>query len=336
MMPRFASIQVMRAVAALAVLLFHQNLLPIGYAGVDIFFVISGFIMGSIGERERPADFIGRRLIRIVPLYWAVTFGMCLLSFVPDLFSTFSFDAPSLLKSLLFIPYALPSGEIWPLVVPGWTLNYEMLFYLVFWLALLAQRPLTVTVMLLGSLVLAGRIAHADEAIWRSWTDPLLLEFLGGLILSRLTWLRGRAVGGGLLMLGAIGFGIAADIGGDPGAWRPLILGLPAFAMVSGALALERARAWPRLRPMELIGDWSYSLYLLHGLALRAVDKSLVMHPWAAVPLGILSSLGLAYLSYRFFERPVARFLRQLLPPWQLPARGEAREDGIRGREIGA
>ena len=330
-MPRFTSIQVMRALAALAVLLFHQKLLPIGYAGVDIFFVISGFIMGSIGEREAPGDFIGRRLIRIVPLYWAVTFGMCLLSFVPGLFATFGFDAPSLIKSLLFIPYAQANGEIWPLVVPGWTLNYEMLFYLVFCLALLAQRPLAVTLLLLGSLILAGRIVSADNAIWRSWTDPLLLEFLAGLVLSRLAWMRGRILGGSLLALGAVGFGIAAYIGGDTGVWRPLALGLPAFALVSGGLALERSGVWPKLRPLELVGDWSYSLYLLHGLALKAVEKPLGAHPWLAVPLGIAASIALAYVSYRFFEKPVARFLRELF----LYRRKHAVADGIAGREIG-
>jgi exopolysaccharide production protein ExoZ len=331
-MTRVASIQVMRALAALAVLLFHLKLLPIGYAGVDIFFVISGFIMGSIGEREPPGDFIGRRLIRIVPLYWAVTFGMCLLSFVPGLFATFSFDASALIKSLLFIPYAQPNGEIWPLVVPGWTLNYEMLFYLVFCLALLAQRPLAVTLLLLGSLVFAGRLVSADSAIWRSWTDPLLLEFLGGLGLSRLTRMRGRFLGSALLGLGIAGFALAAYIGGDTGAWRPLVLGVPAFALVSGGLALERAGGWPKLRPLELVGDWSYSLYLLHGLALKAVEKPLATQPWLAAPLAILASIALAYASYRCFERPVARLLRDLF----LYRRRPAVPEGIAGREIGA
>ncbi|HVJ42080.1 MAG TPA: acyltransferase [Dongiaceae bacterium] len=335
-MPRFASIQVMRAVAALAVLLFHQSLLSIGYAGVDIFFVISGFIMGSVGERERPGDFMAHRLIRIVPLYWAVTLGMCLMAFVPGLFANFTFDGPSLLKSLFFIPYAQPNGEIWPLVVPGWTLNYEMLFYLVFWLGLVARRPLIVTALLLGSLIFSGLIFHPQNAVWRSWSDPLLLEFVAGLVLSRLDWLRGRAVGGGLLLLGVLGYGLAAYIGGDTGAWRPIILGLPAFALVSGALALERANAWPNLRPLERIGDWSYSLYLLHGLAMKAVEKPLASLPlaalsWLAVPLGILASLALAYASYRFFERPVGRSLRHLLH-----RRPPAVRNGVAGREIGA
>lgn len=345
-MPRFASIQVMRAMAALAVLLFHQSLLAIGYAGVDIFFVISGFIMGSIGTRERPGDFIAHRLIRIVPLYWAVTLGMCLMSFVPGLFANFTFDGPALLKSLFFIPYVQPSGEIWPLVVPGWTLNYEMLFYLVFWLGLVARRPFTVTALLLGALILSGLAVHPENAIWRSWSDPLLLEFVAGLLLSRLGWLRGRIVGGGLLLLGVLGFATAAYIGGDTGNWRPIILGLPAFALVSGALAMERGtaidpaavdpaaghskRTWRYLRPLELIGDWSYSLYLLHGLALKAVEKPLVALPWLGVPLGILASLALAYASYRFFERPVGRALRRLLHRRSVPA-----QPVIISREIG-
>src|SRR5215475_4375641 len=77
------SIQVLRAVAATLVLLFHTKVLGWGYAGVDIFFAISGFIMGTVGIAQKPADFFVLRLIRIVPLYWLVTLGMCLLSLVP-------------------------------------------------------------------------------------------------------------------------------------------------------------------------------------------------------------------------------------------------------------
>src|SRR5262249_24441863 len=122
----------------------------------------------------------------------------------------------------------------------------------------------------------------------------------------------------------------------DTGAWRPAILGLPAFALVGGALTLERAGAWPRLHFAERVGDWSYSLYLLQGLALKAVAAPLAAHPWLGVPLGILAGGALAYLSYRFFERPMAHFLRQLLPVWQTPLHGGVAEDGIRRREIRA
>ncbi len=140
---RFSSIQTLRALAALSVLFYHESStkFTVGAVGVDIFFVISGFIMGTIGYRETPLDFMMKRIIRIVPLYWLVTAAVCLVSLIPGVFHQFSCDLPSLLQSLFFIPYVNQAGHIEPLMVPGWTLNYEMFFYAVFAVGLAIRRP---------------------------------------------------------------------------------------------------------------------------------------------------------------------------------------------------
>ena len=79
-MQKVHSIQFLRAIAAFTVLLFHLigPAFVIGAAGVDVFFVISGFIMGSFAAGGKPLQFFYHRLVRIVPLYWAVTLAMCI------------------------------------------------------------------------------------------------------------------------------------------------------------------------------------------------------------------------------------------------------------------
>jgi len=90
----------------------------LGAAGVDIFFVISGYLMGLLGSQQHPLQFFTRRAIRIIPLYWAIT----LVYFVAakaGLFSRLTVTPAELLGSLLFIPYFNAEGQVWPIVVPG-------------------------------------------------------------------------------------------------------------------------------------------------------------------------------------------------------------------------
>ena len=126
------SIQYLRALAALAVLVFHAASkagvdFSIGQAGVDLFFLISGFLMVVItGDHTSAKSFIIDRLIRIVPLYWIATLTLVVLSligFAPNL----SIQPAYVIQSLLFIPVREPGGEnIWPVLVPGWSLVFEI------------------------------------------------------------------------------------------------------------------------------------------------------------------------------------------------------------------
>jgi len=307
------SIQVLRAVAATLVLLFHTKVLNWGYAGVDIFFAISGFIMGTVGIRQRPADFLVMRLIRIVPLYWLVTLGMCLVSLVPGAFRNFTFDLSTLSKSMLFVPYFDESGHIWPLVVAGWTLNYEMFFYFLFAAGLALGLPRLFSSMVILLLVILGFIVQFDGPLGRTYTDPILLEFSAGMALSAVPWLRGLWLGIGQMVVGA---GVLALIGFfhvDPGDGFPRLiwLGLPCCALVSGALALERAGHWPRLGYLIALGDASYSLYLLHGFVVRGSERLPHIHPVVNVVLVLALSCLVAVMSFRHFELPAMRLLRR-------------------------
>src|SRR6476620_2791854 len=142
--PDIVSIQMLRGIAAMMVVFVHLDVqlrrLNLGSvdsawmaSGVDIFFVISGFIMWVTTVR-RPqitaAEFMRNRIVRIVPLYWAISlFVLATTLLAPSLLHTTVFDAPHVVTSFLFLPWRDPvTGDFWPLLVPGWTLNFEMLF----------------------------------------------------------------------------------------------------------------------------------------------------------------------------------------------------------------
>lgn len=169
-----------------------------GPYGVDVFFAISGFIM--VVTTQRPITglrFIGLRIVRVVPLYWMATLAMVGLAHAfPGAFKTLRFDAASVVKSLLFIPYdslAAP-GNVWPVLIPGWTLNFEMFFYALFALALYLpcwRQPVLLGV--LAALVAVGAVWHGSPAAW-VYTNPRLLEFGIGMCLAW-GWIRGGARG---------------------------------------------------------------------------------------------------------------------------------------------
>jgi exopolysaccharide production protein ExoZ len=169
------NIQILRAIAAYLVVFHHIQshfvdnhsvaaVSNIGIIGVDIFFVISGFIMilTTSGEARSPLSFWRDRLVRIVPLYWLATFslvGLSLIGLAPT--GLHGWDLQDLLASLLFIPEVRADGAGMPILFVGWTLNYEMFFYLLFGLALLLRNQLLSVVALTGlflGLAIAGRI----------------------------------------------------------------------------------------------------------------------------------------------------------------------------------
>lgn len=317
-MVQLQSIQVLRAIAALAVVFFHlsPSSWTLGAAGVDLFFVISGFIMGLVGLNDSPSSFMSKRIIRIVPLYWAVTLAMCAVSLVPGLFANFTFDLPRLLMSLFFIPFEDPQGKIWPLIIVGWTLNYEMFFYVLFAIGLWLGRPIVATLLIICALVAAGWAFQPEQTILRFYTNPLLLEFALGLLLSRAVFFKNAPLGAMLAIAGFISL-LSWGLASDTPDWRAINWGLPAAAIVAGFVAIERAGMFPSraLRPLEKIGDASYSLYLTHGIIMGILSKIIWHGSLASVLIAVPVCIAVAMLSYYLFERPVGQVLRGLTRP---------------------
>ncbi|QDC00872.1 acyltransferase [Mesorhizobium sp. 8] len=321
-MKRLHGIQYLRAVAALGVVVFHAaersgTHFAIGAAGVDVFFVISGFIMWVIASERSPspAAFLRDRIERIAPLYWIAT-GVMVAGALAGLFPNLRLSAWYVLSSLAFLASRSPStGDIWPVLVQGWTLNYEMFFYALFAAALFlpARRRLAALAGLFLALAAAGWLFAPETPILKTWTDPLLLEFLVGIAIGE-AWLRGAvpspASGIVLIAVALVGF---AFVGVTYAGFTPFVLGPLAAALVLGVLAFERHAAVPRLPLAAYLGDSSYSTYLWHTMAISVVAKagSLLSLPGPVVLIAaIVAGVAIGVAVHEILEKPIAAFLK--------------------------
>lgn len=321
------SIQYLRGLAAFGVLVFHAaeragGAFGVGAAGVDVFFVISGFIMWVVTAKRPPSpgQFLWRRVQRIVPLYWAVTLATAAVAvLVPGAFPVMQVTAEAVAKSLFFVPYRDPQGLIAPLIVPGWTLNYEMFFYLVFAAGLLAParlRPWLVSAALVA-LVAVRPLLDGENPLVATYTDPILLEFVAGVWLGK-AWSEGRLPGAALgwvsVALGSALFAAGAIAELDVSRARVLLWGVPAVLLVAGAVSIERAGPVPNLLPLRVLGDASYSLYLVHGLAisaaLRVMKMAGVTTPSAVFAAAIVVGVVAGLIAYNLVERPAMKLFR--------------------------
>ncbi len=234
-------VQYLRAFAATAVSVYHIGFIfgwqwrPLA-AGVDLFFVVSGFIMWSVtaGKLVRPAEFLSHRIIKIVPLYWLFTIIFVVgASVSPGSFDEASPTVSELAKSLLFIPYSARNGADGPALAVGWTLNIEMYFYLIFayGLVLKERHRLTYLTVALGTSA-SARFLSSEVASLNVVASPLLLEFLAGIFIA-VWYLSGKALppkSADMLFIAlgvagvALSFWVGPPVGGSR---RVLMWGLP-------------------------------------------------------------------------------------------------------------
>jgi exopolysaccharide production protein ExoZ len=330
------AIQYLRAVAAGLVAFHHALGIPIyahytahfGTVGVDLFFVISGFIMWTTTEQSEPAPvrFWLARIVRVVPLYWIfTTIYVAAALITPESFYVVHLDLAHIVKSYLFVPAAHPTlGMILPVYALGWTLNYEMFFYLVFGLCLFVPWPRARFALLAAAfllLVACGLLVRPDGAIARTYTDPILLEFLAGVMLAILSPLLMRCgTLAGLALVTAAIVWVAIVFGCGLAAERILSHGIPAVMAVAGALMIEPvARARPS-RLWLMLGDASYSIYLAHPFAQRilliAANRIVAVAaipPALYVPVALLVGIAGGVLCHFLIERPLLIAGRKLI-----------------------
>jgi exopolysaccharide production protein ExoZ len=322
-MKKLRGIQYLRAFAALGVVAFHATErmggnFAIGAAGVDVFFVVSGFIMWIIA-RERPPTptaFLLNRLKRIAPSYWAATTVM-VAGGIAGLFPHLVLTPDHILESLFFIPHRSPNGgEIWPVLVQGWTLNYEIFFYAVFAASLLLapRRRLPALVALFGSLGVLGLFSESGNPLLLTYTDPIILEFVAGAVIGHF-WLEGRIGQSPLPGLALVAIAIAGFtvIGLTLAAFNSLSFGILSVLLVTGVLMLENGDSIGHSRVAVYLGDASYSIYLWHTFAISVAARMVTLLSRAAGAGIILASLAgttLGVAFFELFEKPVGRALR--------------------------
>ncbi len=357
---KLQSVQALRGIAAFLVLIFHGHALQLasgqsrsgalgmfweqGYAGVDLFFVISGFIMVYVTQTVVPSatsagQFLYARMARIYPLWWVFASLMGVYFWVsygqpaaPDRVSGDEVSA-YLIKSFLLLPQ-----QQMPVLGLGWTLIHEMLFYVIFALGLLVSRRLLPVWLGIWAILIvlvsfgdapSNHVKNMSELL----TSPLNLEFILGAI-AALTYLRLKTPKGSLfLAVGVIGFTAALLIGvtETPGlfVWkRVLVYGVPGAILLLGAVLMEREGRLSVPGWLSRIGDWSYSLYLVHMLVLLALrrfwksaDEILpsalkfgadgALDNILFMGLGIALSLLASFVSFHVIERPALKLLRR-------------------------
>ena len=322
------NIQVLRGVAALMVVVFHLvvKLRPFGFdgsqvsflqGGVDIFFVISGFIMVHVARtRERSGgQFMADRIIRIVPLYWLLT----LIAY----FSPVNEARPigDLLRSLAFIPSGT-APLFNPLIDGGWTLNLELYFYAIFAaslaLARAEQHRFAIIVGALAAVALAA--LWRPGGFWPFYGNEIVFEFVIGMALARsarvLAAIGPRAAWAMVLAgAGLMVFEPLAGLGS-----RLLADGLPAGLIVTGAVSLDAAGTRATAPLALLLGAISYALYLSHVLVFEAITGAFDLSSSTLSPLlttgfliiAALAALLTAWLIHIAFEQPVTKALNRL------------------------
>ncbi|MDF9756052.1 acyltransferase family protein [Pseudomonas hunanensis] len=330
------SIQILRALAAWAVVFHHYLQItydftltdPLstlfhryGAIGVDLFFVISGFVIYLSATRQSvtPLEFATHRIARIAPAYWLFTaLTAAVLVYLPGVIPLTVFEPIFFLKSLFFIPAMNPSGiGYFPLMTVGWTLNYEMAFYTVFFGSLFLPARFRIAALVLGILVLRKLLPEAGGA-FEFYKNKIIYEFLFGVLIGVL-YQRGalNAIASwaavGLL---AIALYIMAKAG--EATHTPFQSGLPCALIVIAALSQEhRMKNMTRL---NALGNWSYSTYLCHIPILSlmlVVQKNMALPPALSLIGSIILITLVSAASFNLVERPIAKYMKKKA---QLPA----------------
>ncbi|MEZ2345470.1 acyltransferase family protein [Terriglobus sp. RCC_193] len=299
-----------------------------GEFGVDIFFVISGFILWYISaqSRPRPVPFLLNRITRVYPPYWFFTLVMVATAIVLPKAFRFAYVKPLfVVKSLLLFPAWHPVlHAINPVLPIGWTLQYEVFFYLLFALMLLLppSRRLLGNLAALVLLVALGRLIHFSSPPLHVYTDLPLLEFGAGMVIGALYEKRRLVppVLGIVMAMAALVwmYPMTAFVASD---CRALAWGPPAALLVYGILSAEHGtRAAWNLRLLELLGDASYSLYLCHLFALgilRMAWKPFPQFGTTACVLYVLAATLLAtamgLLTHVYLEKPTVKAMRRVV-----------------------
>lgn len=339
----FYSIQYLRFIAATMVVLVHIShtlsehlksataaMFDPGATGVDIFFVISGFIMYAITRRgtRGPGEFFLLRFTRIAPPYWIITTVMLAAVLArPDLFYASSFDAAHTIASYLFIPWKHPDADIQPLLHVGWTLNLEFLFYSIVALTLFPVIPaamrLWLAIGVMIALTIAGYVFTPTNPILVVWTSSVMMEFAFGMIVA---WAYFRGLRLPVwLSLGMILAGFAlllqvTEVGGVYDRSRWLNAGLPSTLIVWGALELEKAGRVPGVGWLKFLGDISFALYLCHYFAIGFIRALWPRDMIGGISNDILfyvAALALSFagsaLFYLLVEKPLINVAQSLV-----------------------
>lgn len=301
-----------------------------GVSGVDLFFVISGFVMIAVSQRRQghaslsPLRFLYNRITRIYPVYWVYcTMVLAVYLVRPEMVNSSWGNQVLILESYLLWPQRLA-----PLLAVAWTLTHEMYFYIVFTAMLWGPRRhipgyllAWLALVVVGDLVTGAQSDPLQKVVFH----PLTLEFIAGCLVAIIIFKGCRGYGRTFFFVGTL-LWIANMLGCHllwahalPSGWyRVLFFGLPCTLMVYGAVASEFQASLRFPKWLYAVGDASYSIYLSHILILSFIGRiwyrlgqkgladNIVM-----IAAMILMVVVYGHLSYRYIEKPLIHRFRR-------------------------
>ena len=352
---RLEAVQVMRGLAAMLVVVVHsinsndfRTDLPrswlgaghfneFGASGVDLFFVLSGFVMAhaiSNPSASSPWRFMVNRLIRIVPYFWAASLLFLALTTATGR----TYHAAALFNNLTIFPLYNPMTFDPPALLVGWSLAFELAFYAVvsfsIWIAPMPSARLRIVAQIVALLAVTGFILQPNMDLLAIWANPIWLEFLLGIAVYQLWKLPSMFVPSTacwlLIVVGTVGlsqsilFGFPFQtphwgiLNENAGFLRSIWWATPYAILLLGLLwlseisrSLSKSGLWDFLRR---VGDASYSLYLVHLMVIFAWEDlapTNTINPDLVILVLLAVNVLLALLCYRWFEAPMLRTLRQ-------------------------
>jgi exopolysaccharide production protein ExoZ len=352
-----ASIQVCRGLATILVVLGHLHGIELKYCttdlmrlfdhgalGVDLFFVISGFVIAAVttGQFASPRNagvFLYHRVTRIYPILWIFTTIALVAYYLLPRLSQSGWNHPvSIVSSYTLIPFQRPM-----LLLQAWTLSYELYFYLVvFFLMLLTPERIARRLLLLWGIAIIALKLHiglSPSAVIQLLISPTALEFIAGGVLFQFYRQHRLPRAVGPILLFASGIWLAAIIVYSDHAYagravwitdapwpRPILYGTFSALFLLGAVELERHNLIHFPHALEALGDWTYSIYLAHLFVLELIGRlafrffhfrdSILLIDLISLP----SVIFVGYLSYRWLENPLKIYLYKLGPQPGKPA----------------
>lgn len=344
---RFLGIQALRMIAACLVVFTHSTFYAFerldrhffvwqrGTRGVDVFFVISGFVMIYASQKLLTSPggwktFAEHRIMRIIPLYWLVTTLKVLIMLFTAGFALHTVLSPATaLCSYLFLPARDLDGRLEPLVGVGWTLNFEMLFYFLFAWALFLRANVFKFV---GAILVALSIGAAfRQPAWPPaafYLNSIVLEFFLGMLIAK-ACIAGRYIPS-KLAYALVACGFVLLLLPPDNDWmvpKALINGVPAALIVWSTASLGKAEGFiPRF--ILYLGDASYSIYLIHPfvcpLPPTVLSRLHIIQPWLSVGLSVVLGVATGCLLHQLVEIPMTSWLKGYLGGYRKTVRALA------------
>ena len=311
-MKKFEVIELLRFIAALSVVFVHIPFIGIGDFGVDIFFIISGFVM-MLSTQIKYDKFFLKRLIRICPTYYLFTFGVFLIAiFSPHLLNNTTADLTHLLKSLLFIPFDKNNGH-YPILFLGWTLNYEMYFYFLFAICLKIShqyRGILTTLLIFAIWYVAS---NYNNFILNVYSNLIVFEFVLGILLYIILIERSFKQSA-IILITIVLVHLISTKGIDH---RFYYYGLPSVILIY--IILKVFRKISLHKSIITLGGSSYALYLTHPYIIQLFDKTThwfygsAIEKISALIISLILTNIFAIITFRFIETPLILKLREKL-----------------------